>query len=210
MFEELRRMFGRPAARPVRKGNHHSGNDGRRPLMINKKVHQAMNEQIRHELESYYIYLSMAAWFHARNLDGMAHWMRCQAHEEMIHAMKFMDHILNRGGTVKLLDLKQIRTAWESVTEVWQDTLAHEQFITGKIHGIVKTARGENDFAADTLLNWFTKEQVEEEATAEKVLRQMERIGDTKEGLFMMDKELATRIFPAGSPLDPAAYNLVT
>jgi ferritin len=178
--------------------------------MIGKKVHQAMNEQIRHELESYYIYLSMAAWFHAQNLDGMAHWMRCQAHEEMIHAMKFMDHILDRGGTVKLQDLKQIKTSWQSVPEVWQDTLAHEQFITGKIHGIVKTARAENDYASDTLLNWFTKEQVEEEATAEKILRQVEMVGDTKRGLFMLDKELGARVFPAGSPLDPAAYNLAT
>jgi ferritin len=178
--------------------------------MISKKVHQAMNEQIRHELESYYIYLSMVAYFHAQNLDGMAHWMRCQAHEEMIHAMKFMDHILDRGGAVKLQDLKQIKTAWKSAEEVWQDTLAHEQFITGKIHGIVKTARAEGDYASDTLLNWFTKEQLEEEATAEKILRQIEMIGHTKEGLFMLDKELGARIFPAGSPLDPAAYNLVT
>jgi ferritin len=178
--------------------------------MIGKKVHQAMNEQVRHELESYYIYLSMAAWFHAQNLDGMAHWMRCQAHEEMIHAMKFMDHILDRGGAVKLQDLKQIKTSWQSVPEVWQDTLAHEQFITGKIHGIVKISRAESDYASDTLLNWFTKEQVEEEATAEKILRQIEMIGHTKEGLFMLDKELGARMFPAGSPLDPVAYNLAT
>jgi ferritin len=178
--------------------------------MISKKVHQAMNEQIRHELESYYIYLSMAAWFHAQNLDGMAHWMRCQAHEEMIHAMKFMDHILDRGEAVRLQDLKQLKTDWKSVTEVWRDTLDHERFITGKIHGIVKMARTESDFASDTLLNWFTKEQVEEEATAEKILRQMERVGDTKEGLFMLDRELGARVFPAGSPLDPAAYNLAT
>ena len=66
--------------------------------MINERLYKAMNEQIKNELESYYIYVSMAAYFHARNLDGMAHWMRCQAHEEMIHAMKFFDHINDRGG----------------------------------------------------------------------------------------------------------------
>jgi ferritin len=70
--------------------------------MIGEKIRNAMNEQIKHEMESFYIYLSMTAYFHAQNLDGMAHWMRCQAHEEMIHAMKFYDHILDRGGLVTL------------------------------------------------------------------------------------------------------------
>jgi ferritin len=177
--------------------------------MIGKKMRDLMNEQIKNELESYYIYLSMAAYFHSANLDGMAHWMRCQAHEEMIHAMKFFDHIIDRGGQVALLNLKQIKIAWKSPLEVWQDTLEHEKFITSKIHDLVKLSRKENDIASDTLLSWFSKEQVEEEANAEKILRQMEMIGDSKQGIFMMDRELAARIFPAGSPLDPAAYNLV-
>ena len=80
--------------------------------MIPKKVRDAMNEQIKFELESYYIYLSMVAYFHAANFDGMAHWMRCQAHEEMIHAMKFFDHLIDRGETVELLDIKQLKTTW--------------------------------------------------------------------------------------------------
>jgi ferritin len=177
--------------------------------MIGEKIFQPMNEPIQHELESFYIYLSMAAYFHSQNLDGMAHWMRCQAHEEMIHAMKFFDHIIDRGGKVKLLDVNQQKTTWKSVLEAWKDTLAHEQFITGKIHGIVAIARKQNDFSSDTILNWFTKEQIEEEANAEKILRQLEMIGNSKEGLFMLDRELGTRIFTAGSPLDPAAYNLL-
>ncbi|MFZ3045733.1 MAG: ferritin-like domain-containing protein, partial [Desulfatirhabdiaceae bacterium] len=74
--------------------------------MIGNRLKTAMNEQIKNELESYYIYLSMAAWFHSKSLDGMAHWMRCQAHEEMIHAMKFFDHIIDRGGKVVLQDIK--------------------------------------------------------------------------------------------------------
>jgi ferritin len=176
--------------------------------MIGKKMHQAMNEQIKHEMESYYIYLSMVAYFHSQNLDGMAHWMRCQAHEEMIHAMKFFDHIIDRGGAVKLLDLQQLKPTWKTVLEAWKDTLAHERFITGKIHSLVKLAREEGDYAAEPILSWFAKEQVEEEATAEKVLRQLEMVGGSKEGLFMLDRELGTRIFVAGSPLDPAAYNL--
>jgi ferritin len=177
--------------------------------MIGKKMRDAMNEQINHELESYYIYLSMVAYFHSENLDGMAHWMRCQAHEEMIHAMKFFDHIIDRGGKVTLLNIKQLKTAWKSPLEAWQDTLEHEKFITSKIHDLVKLSRKENDIASDSMLTWFSKEQVEEESNAEKILRQMDMIGDSKQGIFLLDRELGVRIFVAGSPLDPAAYNLV-
>ena len=178
--------------------------------MIGKKLSDAMNEQIKHELESYYIYLSMVAYFHSLNLDGMAHWMRCQAHEEMIHAMKFFDHIIDRGGTVALLDLKQLKTTWSSPLDAWQDTLKHEKFITSKIHELVKISREENDIASDTLLNWFSKEQIEEEASPEKILKQLDMIGDSKQGIYLLDRDLAARIFPAGSPLDPLAYNLAT
>lgn len=177
--------------------------------MIGKKMNDAMNEQIKCELESYYIYLSMVAYFHSGNLDGMAHWMRVQAHEEMIHAMKFFDHIVDRGGTVKLLDLKQLKTTWKSPLEAWQDAYAHEQFITSKIHNLVKLGRKENDFASETLLNWFTNEQIEEEANTDRVARQLALVAESKEGLFLLDRELAARVFPAGSPLDPLAYNAV-
>lgn len=178
--------------------------------MISEKVQTIMNEQIKNELESYYIYLSMVSYFHSENLDGMAHWMRTQAHEEMIHAMKFFDHIIDRGGKVTLLDLKQLKTTWKSPLEAWKDAYAHEQFITGTIHNIMKLIRKENDYTAEPLLAWFVNEQIEEEANTEKILRQMENIGDSKQGLFMLDKELGARMFPPGSPLDPAAYNTAT
>jgi ferritin len=178
--------------------------------VIPKKVRDIMNEQIKFELESYYIYLSMAAYFHSSNLDGMAHWMRCQAHEEMIHAMKFFDHILDRGEKVELLDVKQLKTSWNSPLEAWKDASAHEKYITGKIHGIIKVARKENDFSSESLLNWFTKEQIEEEQNTDKIVGQLEMVGDDKHALLMLDRELGTRIFFAGSPLDPAAYSLLT
>lgn len=174
--------------------------------MIPQKVRNIMNEQITHELESYYIYLSMAAYFHSMNLDGMAHWMRCQAHEETIHAMKFFDHIYNRGGVVELRDVKQLKTAWASPIEPWKDAYEHEQFITSKINGVMKVAREENDYAAEPLLNWFVNEQIEEEATTSKIYEEMKRIGDSKDGLFMIDRELGARVFSPGSPFDPAAY----
>ena len=177
--------------------------------MITEKVRHAMNEQIRHELESFYVYLSMAAYFHAQNLDGMAHWMRCQAHEEMIHAMKFYDHILDRGGQVSLADIKQIKTTWEKPLEPWQDAYEHEKFITGKIIDLTKICRAENDFTSEPLLAWFLNEQIEEEKNTDKVCRDLAMVENSKEGILMLDRELAARIFTAGSPLNPAAYNLV-
>lgn len=177
--------------------------------MINEKVRNAMNEQVKLELESFYIYMSMVAYFHNQGLDGMAHWMRCQAHEEMIHAMKFFDHILDRGGAVTLLDLKQIKTTWKEPLEAWQDAYEHEKFITGKINGLTKISREENDYTSEPLLSWFLNEQIEEEKNTEKVSRELAMVKGSKEGILMLDRELAARVFPAGSPLDPLAYNVV-
>jgi ferritin len=177
--------------------------------MIGEKIKAAINEQIKYELESFYIYLSMAAYFHEQNLDGMAHWMRCQAHEEMIHAMKFYDHIIDRGGLVTLLDLKQIKTTWKKPLEAWLDAYEHEKFITGKIHNLTKISREENDYASEPILSWFLNEQIEEEKNTEKVFRELTMVENSKEGVLLLDRELAARIFTAGSPLDPAAYNLV-
>ena len=176
--------------------------------MIADKTRNAMNEQIKHELESFYLYLSMTAYFHAQNLDGMAHWMRCQAHEEMIHAMKFYDHILDRGGVITLLDLKQIKTTWKKPLEAWQDAYEHEKFITNKIFELTKISREENDYTSEPLLSWFLNEQIEEEKNTDKVSRDLATVENSKEGILMLDRELATRIFPAGSPLDPTAYNV--
>ena len=178
--------------------------------MIPKRVHEAMNEQIKFEFESFYIYLSMVAYFLSENLDGMAHWMRCQAHEEMIHGMKFFDHIVDRNEPVQLLNVKQLKTSWSSPLEAWKDAYEHEKFISAKIHDIIKIAREEDDFSSDTLLNWFSKEQIEEEQNADKVVKQLEMVGDDKHALLMLDRELGTRVFVAGLPLDPLAYALLT
>ena len=174
--------------------------------MIPRRVNEAFNEQIKNELESYYIYLSMAAYFHSVSLDGMAHWMRVQAHEEMIHAMKFMDHIIDRGGKVTLLDLKQLKTQWSSPLEAWEDAYQHEQFISSKINELTTIAREERDYPSEPMLAWFSSEQIEEEATSGKIANEVGMVGDAKSGLILLDRELGQRAFPAGSPFDPAAY----
>ncbi|HHP7234338.1 MAG TPA: ferritin [Desulfobacterales bacterium] len=173
--------------------------------MIGERLSTAINEQIKNELESYYIYLSMAAYFQSISLDGMAHYMRCQAHEEMAHAMKFFDHLIERGGRVVLQDLRQLKTEWSSPAEAFKDAYEHEQFISGKINELTTIAREEKDYAAEPMLAWFTEEQIEEEASAGKIVDHLEMISENKSALLMLDRELGQRAFPAGSPLDPAA-----
>ena len=175
--------------------------------MIGDRLLQAMNDQIKNELESYYIYHSMAAYFRSISLDGMAHWMRCQAHEEMIHAMKFFDHVIDRGEKVVLQDLKQLKTEWSSPSEAFSDAYKHEQFISGKINDLTTIAREEKDYASEPILAWFSDEQIEEEATSGKIADELDMVGEDKSALLMLDRELAGRAFPAGSPLDPAVYS---
>ena len=166
--------------------------------MIGERLSTAINDQIKNELESYYIYLSMAAYLHSRSLDGMGHWMRCQAHEEMIHAMKFVEHLIDRGGKVVLQDLKQLKTEWSSPLEVFQDA-------SGKINDLTTIAREEKDYGSEPLLAWFTDEQIEEEASAGKITDELAMVGEDKSALLMLDRELGTRAYPPGSPFDPAA-----
>ena len=173
--------------------------------MIGERLNSAINDQIKNELESYYIYLSMAAYLHTRSLDGMGHWMRCQAHEEMIHAMKFVEHLIDRGGKVVLQDLKQLKTEWSSPLEVFQDAFEHEKFISSKINDLTTIAREEKDYGSEPLLAWFTDEQIEEEASAGKITDELAMVGEDKSALLMLDRELGARAYPPGSPFDPAA-----
>ena len=161
--------------------------------MIGKKMQDAINEQIKEEVGSAYLYLSMAAYFHSKGLDGMAHWMRVQTQEEMMHAMRFFDHVTNRDGKVELLAIDQPKIEWSSPLEAFQDAYKHEQYITGRIDDLVKLAAEENDNAAGIMLQWFVSEQVEEEASTSKVAQELEMIGDSGHGLIMLDRELDTR-----------------
>ncbi len=161
--------------------------------MIGKKMQDALNEQIKAEMGSAYLYLSMAAYFHFAGLDGMAQWMRVQASEENAHAMKFFDHIKDRGGRVELSQIDKPKIEWSSPLEAFQDAYKHEQYVTSRINDLVKLATEEGDNAAGVLLQWFVAEQVEEEANACKIVQMLERIGDSGNGLIMLDRELGKR-----------------
>lgn len=173
--------------------------------MIGKKMQDAMNEQIQYELASSYLYLSMAAYFQSSGLDGMAQWMRAQTQEEVVHAMKLFDHINDRGGKVQLLALAQPKTEWTSPLAAFQAAWKHEQFVSSRIDALVELAAEENDHPAGILLQWFVTEQVEEEASASKVVQMLERVGDSGNGLITMDRELGARTFTPPVATDAAA-----
>ena len=165
--------------------------------MINEKMEKALNEQINKELYSAYLYLSMQAYFERLNLTGFTNWMAVQVQEEHAHAMGMYNYLHERGGKVELLPIDKPQIDWESPLKVFEHVLEHEQYVTSLINGLLDVAEEVKDRAAISFLDWYLKEQVEEEASVGGVLAQLEMIGDDKSGLFALDKELATRTFVA-------------
>lgn len=161
--------------------------------MISKKMEEAINKQINEEMYSAYLYLSMAAFFAELNLMGFHHWLFVQYHEELEHAEKFYKYLIERGGKVNLMAIKEPDKTWKSPKEAFEAVLKHEQHITGKINELVDLAEAEKDRATFAMLQWFVNEQVEEEAHAQEIVAKLEMIGDHKQGLLMLDRELAQR-----------------
>jgi ferritin len=162
-------------------------------MELSKKMQDALNEQIREELASAYIYLAMAAYCESINLKGFAHWMQEQSNEEMEHAMKFYGYIHERGGRVELKAIDQPPIEFEGPLDVFEKTLAHEQYITDCIHKLYGQAVEEKDYASLGILQWFVDEQVEEESSATEILELLKRIGEKGQGLIMLDRQLAQR-----------------
>ncbi len=163
--------------------------------MISKAIEQAFNKQLNAETYSAYLYWSMSAALEEMNLPGFANWMRIQAQEEMTHANKFYNQIIERGGKVTLTAIDGPPTEWDSVKAVFEAGLAHEQLVTGLINDMMDLAIQEKDHAANMFLQWFVTEQVEEEATAMEILGKLEIVGETTGGLYMLDKEMGQRVF---------------
>ena len=161
--------------------------------MLSKTLQDAMNEQIKNELYSAYLYLSMSAYCEAANLPGFAHWMRMQAQEEEAHAMKFYDFIHERGGRVVLQAIDQPPVEFPSPRAVFEQTLEHEQKVTAMIHDLYALAVEEKDYASQIFLQWFVTEQVEEEASASQILETLKMIGDKGHALIMLDRQLGRR-----------------
>lgn len=161
--------------------------------MLKDRIQKALNAQMNLELSSSYLYLSMAAYFESENFNGFANWMRIQSGEEYGHAMKIFSYIHQRNGRVNLMKIDSPKNDWKDAMEIFSDTLKHEQKVTEEIGNIVDVSLAEKDYATNTFLQWFVTEQVEEEATAMNILDKIKLIGDNRNGLFLLDRELGMR-----------------
>ncbi len=167
---------------------------------MKKVVQNAFNAQIKSELSSGYLYLSMSAHLDHENLPGFAHWMRLQAQEELAHAMRLFDYVLRRGGRVQLHGIDAPKTDFGPPLTLFESVLEHEQAVTGMIHALFELSGKEGDWAAQQELQWFIAEQVEEENTAATVRDQVRMAGDDQAALLMLDQQLGSRVFEAEEP----------
>lgn len=163
--------------------------------MISKKLEKAINEQINKELYSEYLYISMQAWFANQNLDGMATWMDAQGKEERFHAMKFFNYLIERGGKVALKPIDGPQVDFDNPLKAFTQAYKHEQLVTKSINDLMDLAIKENDHAAKSFLQWFVDEQVEEEASVDKIVAQLKMVGDNGHGIMMIDRELGQRVY---------------
>lgn len=163
---------------------------------MDKKLEKALNEQITAEYFSSYLYLSMAAYFEAKNLPGFSHWMKMQAQEEMLHTMKFYDYVNDRGSRVIFGALPAPEANFASIRDVVEKTLEHEQKVTAMINNLYSLAQSINDNASVMFLQWFVTEQVEEEKNTSDILARLDLIKEDPMGILMLDKELAARLVP--------------
>jgi len=163
--------------------------------MLSDKMLAACNGQINAELYSAYLYVAMGAYLEDVDLAGGANWMRCQAQEELTHAGKFISYVTERDGRVILEAIEKPPVEWDSLQAVFAAVYEHEQKVSALINGLVTLAREEKDHMTENFLQWFVAEQVEEEASAKEVLRQIKITGGAGGGLLMIDRDLATRTF---------------
>jgi len=161
--------------------------------MLSKTLENALNEQINKEYYSAFLYLSMASHFENINMLGMASWMRMQYEEEVVHAIKIFDMVIDMEGRVVLKQVDSPPTKFNSVLSVFEQTLDHERNVTKMINDIYSLARKESNYAVQSALQWFIDEQVEEEKSVLEIVNQLRMIGDETTPLLMLDSKLGGR-----------------
>jgi len=161
--------------------------------MLSEAIQDALNAQIKSEIYSSYLYLSMSAYCEFINLQGFAHWMKVQSQEEYGHALKLFEYINDRNGHVLLQAIEQPPADFATPLTIFQQVLEHEQEVTAKINKLYELAIKENDYPTQVMLQWFINEQVEEEKNASQIIEQLKMIGDHPAGLIMLDRHLASR-----------------
>lgn len=163
--------------------------------MLSDTLEAALNEQMNFELLSAHYYLAMAGYCQDQDLDGFAHFFWVQAEEERFHAEKFYNFINEKGGRAKFGEISKPENEFESVTDVFETALEHEQEVTKRIYELMDLAQEESEYATVSFLNWFVEEQVEEEDSMETIISKLDRLGSSNNGLLMLDKELSQRTF---------------
>jgi len=162
--------------------------------MVSQEVQDAVNGQIKNEFYAAYLYLGMVTYFESKSLSGFGHWMRLQAQEEVLHAMRLVDFLIDRGGQVELGTIDAPKLDFDSPAEVMKAALAHEEKVTASINGLYALAVEHNDYPAQVLMQWFVAEQVEEEKNAGEIVDQLELAGASASALLVIDGRLADRM----------------
>ena len=174
---------------------------------IGTKMQDVLNRHINAEMYSSYLYLAMSAYFESLNLTGFANWMRVQSQEEALHFNKFYDYVHERGGRVTMEAIEKPPADWSSPVDAFRATYEHEQMVTEMIDKLVGVAIEERDRAPESFLKWFVDEQVEEEATADRIVKTLEMSGESPVAVLMLDREMAARVFTPppgeGAPAAP-------
>ncbi len=163
--------------------------------MLSKKLQDALNEQMKNEFFSAYLYMAIAGYFQSEDLPGIASWMRVQALEEMTHGEKFFNFITEAAGRTDFRGFDAPQNKYESPLDAFKYSLKHENFVTESINTLMDLAKAESNHAAQIFLQWFVTEQVEEEANFSLILRKLVRIGNDGNGLLRLDEELGLRTF---------------
>ena len=172
--------------------------------MLSQKLHDAINAQINAELWSAYLYLAMSMDAEAKGYKGVANWFYVQFQEEQAHARIFMNYLNSRDAKVTLLPIAEVPATWNSVLDMYKQTLEHEKKVTSLINNLAYIANEDRDFASINRLNWFIDEQVEEEESARDMIQAFEAVEGNKYGMYMLDKELAARAYNTPSTLATA------
>lgn len=167
--------------------------------MLSKEVTALLNQQVNKEFYSAYLYLDFSNFFYDRGLDGFGNWYKIQAQEERDHAMLFIQYLQNNGEKVVLDTIGKPEVALNEAKDPLTEGLKHEQYVTSLIHAIYEAAYQEKDFRTMQFLDWFVKEQGEEENNADNLIKKYELFGNDPKSLYMLDSELAARVYAAPS-----------
>lgn len=167
--------------------------------MLDKKVSELLNNQINKEFYSAYLYLDFSNYYYDQGLDGFGNWFKVQAQEERDHAMLFIQYMQNNGEKIVLDAVDKPDVALTDAKTVLEETLKHEQYVTSLIHNIYDAAYSVKDFRTMQFLDWFVKEQGEEETNANDLIKKMELFGSDPKSLYLLDQEMAARTYAAPS-----------